>query len=119
MSTEALYYQALSTNASLTNIVGDRIYPIKLPQDVVYPAMFYETEAEIEERISIGDVKGVYSFANTFYAPSYADILKITEAFREISKDKQMNIAGYVDLDFVTEKNVYARALVVTALGQI
>ena len=119
MSTESQYYQSLNGTTSLTDVVGDRIYPVKLPQDTAYPAMFYDVEAEIEDRLSIDSVDGVYSFSNTFYASSYVDILNITEAFRDISRANQWNIAGYTDMDFVIDKNVYARTLIIIVLGKI
>ena len=119
MGVESSYYSVLTNTTTLTDVVATRIFPIKLPQDVTYPAMFYNVEAEIEGRLSIDDVEGLFSFENTYYASSYGDIIKITEAFRNISKLKGWNIAGFTDLEFVVDKNVYGRTLIINVMGKI
>ena len=115
MSTEALYYQTLTA----IPLIGGRAFPVKLPQDVTYPAVIYSVETEIEGRLSIDEVEGLYAFENTFYATSYSDIIAITESFRDISIANGWNIAGYADLGFEADKSVYARALVINVLGTI
>lgn len=119
MGVESSYYQTLITTPSLTAVLGDRIYPVRIPQDKAFPNMLYDVEVEIQGRLSIDDVEGLFSFSNTFYCKSYGDIIAITEAFRDISKANQWNIAGYVDLDYVTDKDVYARTIIINILGQI
>lgn len=115
MSTEATYYQEL---VGIPQVSG-RAYPIKLPQNPTYPAVIYNVEVEIEGRLSIDSADGLYAFENIFYATSYSDIIAITESFRDISISKGWNIVGYTDLDYVEDKQVYARALIINVLGTI
>ena len=114
MDAEALYYETLTTNTALSAVLNGRVYPVKLPQTPTYPALMYDVEVEVDELTTVSAVRGLFSFTNTFYAASYGDIIAITKAFRDISMEKHWNIQGYVDLDFVTDKNVYARALIIS-----
>ncbi len=43
MAIEDALYTRLSGHAGLSALVGDRIYPVKLPQSPVYPAIIYES----------------------------------------------------------------------------
>lgn len=42
MSIEAAIYYKLTNASAITNVVSTRIYPIELPQNVVYPAVTYQ-----------------------------------------------------------------------------
>ena len=42
MAIEDALYTRLSGHAGLSALIGDRIYPVKLPQSPVYPAIIYE-----------------------------------------------------------------------------
>jgi hypothetical protein len=120
MSTEALYYQTLLNTSTISNMLGNRVYPVKLPQNVTYPALMYDVEANIEAMLDASCVTwGLFSFSNTFYASSYSDIIKITEALRDVSQAKGWNIEGFADLEFSTENNVFARTLIVNINSQI
>lgn len=48
MSFQADFYAWLDAQAGVTAIVGDRIYPLRLPQEVVYPAIRFERDGDAE-----------------------------------------------------------------------
>jgi hypothetical protein len=57
---DAKLYTVLSTAAGVTAIVGNRIYPDKLPQTPVYPAVVYQGIAGMREN----DLKGYAGLEN-------------------------------------------------------
>ena len=73
MAIEEAIYSRLSGYSPLSALVGARIYPSKLPQDVTFPALCYLKISETSEHIFGGDIEArtariqVSAFADNYY----------------------------------------------------
>ena len=114
MSAESTYYQTLMNTPTIDAKLDGRIYPVKLPQNVVYPALSYMADVEVDGYLEIcANPRAFYTFKNTLYASSYSDIIAITEAIRDVSKSMNWNIMEFSDIPFSTENSVYGRVLTI------
>ena len=59
MAIEEALYTRLSGHAGLTALVSTRIYPVKLPQNPVYPAVTYESRGGGAVQQSMGVTTGI------------------------------------------------------------
>mgnify|MGYP001250097951 CR=1 FL=1 len=113
MGTEATYNNKLISNVTLSGVVSDRIYPIKLPQNITYPCLIYRVdEAVVEGTLDIeANPTCLYVFENMYYANSYSQIIAITDALRDICTENDWNIDSFVDMDFDSDVSVFSRVL--------
>lgn len=116
MSTESTYYTTFLNDITLSGLLSNRIYPIRLPQNVVYPSLIYRVDsAEVEGELDVSNNPNVtFEFENMFFAESYSDIIAITEAIRDICEDMNWNITSFNDVGFDSDLSVFGRYLTIT-----
>lgn len=119
MTTEAYYYDTI--NSGLSSILSGRVFPIKLPQNTVYPALLYSVDsAEADGYLELGKSPAyTFDFSNTFYASSYGQIIEITDAIREICSDENWNISGYADGNYDEALKTYSRTVNITVVSTL
>lgn len=119
MTTEALYYNTI--NDGLATLLSGRVYPVKLPQNVQFPAMLYSVDdAEADGYVELSKPPPfTFVFSNTFYASSYADIIAITESLRSICYGQNWNINGFADGSYDEDLKTYSRTVSVTVVSTL
>ncbi len=112
MSTESTYLQVLNSDSILNGIISDRKYPVKFPQNVVYPALMYRVEAELDGLLDVSNTpSGVFDFENTFDCSSYSQVVAITEALKNICSENDWNISHFIDNDYNENTQTFSRTL--------
>lgn len=119
MTTEALYFDTL--NSSLSTLLSGRVFPIKLPQNTVFPALLYSVgSAEADGYLELGSPPPyTFEFENVFYASSYAQIIQITDALRDMCATQNWNISGYSDGNYDEDLKTYSRTVSITVVSTL
>jgi hypothetical protein len=91
-SLDVALFQYLSTHPGLERLIGTRIYPDLLPQNVVYPAISYELEQERVDMVQTGP-SGLRESTYRFYM--YAVTAEETE---DIEEQLALALFAYTDL---------------------
>jgi hypothetical protein len=113
-----LTYSLLSNDATLTGIVGSKIFPVQVPQDTSFPAITYQHDSVVPTNMKDGpsplDVVGLVIIA---YAQSYAVANSIMSRVRTLLDHYQgtvegvtvdkISFAGQSDNDFVDETGFF------------
>lgn len=74
MSLRVAINSHLSTYAGLVALVGDRLYPLVLPQGVVYPAATYQRISAVREQVFTRAVRGtLVRYQLTGWGKNYDD----------------------------------------------
>ncbi len=82
MIEEALYTHLIS-HAGLTAIVGNRIYPVLLPQDVTFPAVTYQRISTVREYAQEGPSGLAHPrFQFSCWAETYEEAKAVAEQIR-------------------------------------
>ena len=114
MTTEALYYNTI--NDGLNTLLSGRVYPIKLPQNTVFPALLYSVgSADTDGYMEYSDNPPfTYQFENIFYASSYAKIIEITDEMRDICKAQNWTLSSFSDGNYDEDLKTFSRAVTIT-----
>lgn len=120
MTIEATLYTRLSGYSALTALVGDRIYPQRLPQEVTFPAMTYQLISHPEqEHCMVGDV-GITNprFQFTAWGDTHIEVVNIIAQVKAALQrwtttgiqDTFIALEPY-DLDYDEEAMKFGRAI--------
>lgn len=95
MSLEGALYSKLSTTAAITALVSTRIYPVKLPEAVTYPAVTYQFVAgrSIQAQ-SPGGHAGHATVQITAWADSYKAARNILAAILHAIDGQKFTLDG-------------------------
>lgn len=115
---EQAIYAVLSGNAPITALVGGRIYPTQLPQEVVWPAISYARVSDVPARALGVDLAPTQSrFQVSAWGQSYDSAKDVASAVRNALSRYRGTIVGVVladvfwdgetDLGFDAEARVY------------
>lgn len=106
MSAERTLYSILSSTGAVTQLVGDRIYPVQIDQGAGLPAIAYQQiSGPREHNVSgpIGWVRARYQI--TAWADTYLDAIDLATAIRVAVDGYSGTIAGLViDHIFVVDE---------------
>lgn len=107
MTVEATLYDRLSNFAGLTALVGNRIYPVVLPEDVTYPAVTYKRMSTVPNVSCMVEDTGLVRprFQVAAWGSVYDDLVDIKEQVR--SALKRWSTTGVQDTFVVEELDLY------------
>lgn len=97
MRAEKVVYTLLSSTAAVTALIGTKIYPGRIPQNTVMPAVSYELVSGVEIAPINAQAGGVLLRSRvqvTVLARTYAEVKAIQEAIRGALLFKSGLIAG-------------------------
>lgn len=116
MSPAKLVYDTLKANPELMQLVGGRVYPLRVAQTAALPALAYQQVSDTERRLRGCNLPDSGLVQVTVYAKSYAEIEAVSRAIRlalaaneaieyDNSRDLHDDVAGtyYRPLDFRVE----------------
>lgn len=114
MNLGKLTYSLLSNDSTISSLVGDRVFPVQVPQNASYPVIVYQHDSQVPSNIKDGpsplDVVGL---SLVIYAGAYSTAQSIADKCRElldyysgtvegVQVDK-ISFSGQSDNDFVEE----------------
>ncbi len=79
-------YTLLSANASLTNLIGNKIYPLVIPADEQLPVVVYERQGNNDSTKDGGAVNNI-NFDITILSENYAEAIRIAVTIHQILND--------------------------------
>ena len=83
-SVEERLYTRLTTDPTLTALVGNRVTPVLLPQDVTYPAItFNRVSTERIQTLSGSTGLARASFQVSAFSPDHTEMLTVASGIRE------------------------------------
>ncbi len=97
MRAESVVYQLISTDAAVTALVGSKVFPGRLPQNTVMPAVVYELIGSREILPINAQAGGVLLRSRvqvSVLAKSYAEVKTVHEAIRKALLFQRGLIAG-------------------------
>ncbi|MGB9780621.1 DUF3168 domain-containing protein [Caldanaerobacter sp.] len=109
MMLEQAIYGYVSTHAGVTALVGNRIYPLLLPQNPTYPAIVYSRVSRIYEKDLSGTVWNQSRIQFSCYAKKYSEAKAVAEQLRSAFRDYRGKI-GDIDImvaDVTNEIDLY------------
>lgn len=91
MSLESGLYSALAADATVSSLVGTRIYPEIMPQDVTYPAISYQRISTVR----LNMLSGVDDFTQVriqidCWDDNYSDVKTLALAVRDALDDAKL-----------------------------
>lgn len=109
-----LTYSLLSNDATIASYVGEKIFPVQVPQDTSFPAIVYQHDSQVPTNIKDGpsplDVVGLVI---TIYTQNYSDAQAIAERVRTLLDHfhgtvegvtvDRISFSGQEDNDFVDD----------------
>lgn len=110
MSVEKQLYTRLSTYTPLTAIVSNRIYPVKLPQNVTLPAVSYFRVSTDRHSAMGEDIADVTSrFQVSAWGQTYTSVRSIADVVRAALERYSVNGADatIVTIFYINEQDLY------------
>ena len=104
MTVEAAVFDLLSSDAGVSGVVSNRIYPVKLPQDPTYPAITYFRVSALRHS-AMGNDTGIVEkrVQISSWAELYADANNLAERVRDAMQRTRGTFAGVEILDIFME----------------
>ena len=110
MKIEEALYSYLSSHSGLTNLVGNRIYPMILPQNTALPAVSYQRISAIRERSHEGPSGLAHPrFQFSCWGDTYKQVKDVAEQIR-FALDGYKGIMNEVHIDAIyieDDRDVY------------
>lgn len=94
MMLEKAIYSYISTYPGLTALVGNRIYPLVIPQNPTYPAVAYSRVSRVYEKDLSGTAWNQSRMQFSVYARKYSDAKAVVEQIRAAFRDYRGKING-------------------------
>ena len=105
MNLGKLTYNLLSNDATITGLVGSRIFPVQIPQDTGYTAIVYQHTSQLPTNIKDGPSPlDVIDMSLVIYSTSYSDAQDIAARCRVIFDHYQGTVQG-VSVDKISFAN--------------
>jgi len=119
MSAESSFNSLITNDANINAIVSNRIYPVKLKQNIEYPALMYRVDAaESEEYLRTVDYPPLtFYFEVNLYTRSYAELVNLSDALRSTFRASNYNISSIEDNKYDDELATYTRTIGVTIVS--
>ncbi|NJC24799.1 tail completion protein gp17 [Neolewinella antarctica] len=124
MDAQSLIYDVLATDQTITELVGDRIYPVVADQNLRPPFMVMQ-ELEINEiATKDGPIPDGWGFQIDLYADNYNDIRSMKKAVRSALNWKvvgppggriRTKVGDNTDAPFLTPSNLFQYVVDCTA----
>ncbi len=83
MTLEELLYAHVTSYASVQSYIGQRFYPVSLPQNPTYPAATYRRVSTAVQYTRDGDGMGRVRFQVDCYATTYSQIVSLADAMED------------------------------------
>jgi hypothetical protein len=104
---EAFLFQRLTTLASVSDLVGNRVFPLIAPTGTAFPLVVYQRTAVARERSLTGNVgTPVVTLQVTTYATSYTTAKQTARAIR-LAVDNWTGTAASATIQRTTLTNEY------------
>jgi len=85
-------YDKLKNNSDLTNIVGDRIFPIVAEENTLYPYLIMKIESILPAYTKDGRIYDAITVSLTAYAKDYIKVTQIQEICRDILESSSFRL---------------------------
>lgn len=104
MTVEAAVFNLLSSDAGVSGVVSNRIYPVKLPQDPTYPALTYFRVSALRHSV-MGNDTGIAEkrVQVSSWAKLYSEVNNLAERVRDAMQRTRGTFAGVEILDIFME----------------
>lgn len=104
MTVEAAVFNLLSSDAGVSGVVSNRIYPVKLPQDPTYPALTYFRVSALRHSVMGNDTGLVEKRIQvSSWAKLYSEVNNLAERVRDAMQRTRGTFAGVEILDIFME----------------
>ena len=104
MTVEAAVFDLLSSDAGVSGVVSNRIYPVKLPQDPTYPALTYFRVSALRHSVMGNDTGLVEKRIQvSSWAELYSEVNNLAELVRDAMQRTRGTFAGVEILDIFME----------------